>query len=129
MEPDYTRPETLDLSNMVTSIDPPKTTLSSPNLRPVGGNIVIKLDPLPTKTENGTLYLPVDARIIDYLYGTVIAVGPGLYAPKTGIRMKPDVEPGDKVVIGRYTGAEFVHNRETYKICFEKDIYCVVEKK
>ena len=123
MEPDYTKPETVDLSNMIKpgDIDPAKTSVSSVNLRPVGGNVMIKIDPLPEKTESGLLYMPVDSRAIDYLYGTVIAVGPGVYAKKTGLRMTPDVKAGDRVVIGRYTGAEFTHEGQAYKICFEKD--------
>jgi len=96
-------------------------------MRPVGNQIIVKLDPLPEKSEGG-LWLAVDSRDHEHHTGTVIAVGPGKVAPKTGIRCPMELKTGDKVLLGRYVGANFTFEGDVYRIMPEEQIYCVVEE-
>jgi chaperonin GroES len=108
------------------SIDPDKISISTSKIKPTGRQVVIKMDPLPEKSEGG-LWLAGDARNIDYEFATVMAVGPGDFALKTGIRMPLDVKVGDRVILGRYCGADFEFEGEKLKILPEEQIYCIVE--
>jgi chaperonin GroES len=97
------------------------------NMRPLGNQVVVRLDPLPEKSEGG-LWLALDSRDHEHHTGTVIAVGPGKVAPKTGIRHPMELKVGDSVLLGRYVGANFTYEGEVYRIMPEEQIYCVVEK-
>jgi chaperonin GroES len=108
-------------------IDPERINISTRKIKPTGRQVVLLVDPLPEKSEGG-LWLAPEARNIDYEFATVMAVGPGDYALKTGVRMPLDVKPGDRVIIGRYCGADFEFGGERYKILPEEQIYCVVEE-
>jgi len=108
--------------------DPDSISLTSApeKMKPLGNQVVVKLDPLPEKSEGG-LWLAADSRDHEHHTGTVVAVGPGKVAPKTGIRCPMELEPGDKVLLGRYVGANFEHEGNVYRIMPEEQIYCVVE--
>lgn len=109
--------------------DPDRISLDSPpeKMRPTRDQVVVKLDPLPEKSEGG-LFLPTDSRSHEHHMGTVIAVGPGWVAPKTGNRCPMQLKVGDKVLLGRYVGADFEYEGETYRIMPEHQIYCSVEE-
>jgi len=109
------------------SIDPDKTEISTNKLRPIGDQVVIKLEEIPTATESGVI-LVSDSRMFDYLYGEVVAVGAGRKNLKTGILIPNELKVGETVVIGRYVGADFVFESETYKIMPEHQIYAVIEE-
>ena len=59
---------------------------------------------------------------------TVIAVGPGARHPQTGERMALAVKKGDRVVFGKYSGAEVRMDEEPgeYLVMREDDILGVV---
>jgi co-chaperonin GroES (HSP10) len=40
-----------------------------------------------------------------------------------------ELKVGDRIIIGRYVGADFVFEGETYKIMPENQVYAVVEEK
>jgi len=94
-------------------------------LNPVGDKVVVKLDPIPEETEGG-IALVQDSRMFDYLYGTVVAVGKGRYSLKTGVFIPNELKPGDRVMLGRYVGADLVFEGEKYKIMPEFQIDCAV---
>lgn len=95
-------------------------------MKPIGNQVVIKLDPLPEKTESG-LYLALDSKAHEHCEGTVVAVGPGRVAPKTGIRYPMELQVGNRVLIGRFGGANFDFEGQTYRIINEEQVYCVIE--
>ena len=57
----------------------------------------------------------------------VIAVGPGRI-DNNGKRIPMEVEPGDEVAYGKYTGVEVQVNDEHYIIMPESDILAVVNE-
>jgi chaperonin GroES len=115
MAKDKRDPEDIFLEN-----DPEK-------MRPLGNQVVIKLDPLPEKLGSGLLYATGENRSEEHRTGTVIAVGPGKVATKTGIRCPMDLKSGDRVLLGRYVGADFKYGGETYRVMPEEQVYCAVE--
>ena len=83
-------------------------------LKPLGSKLVVK----PVKAEEhkvGRIIIPATVTGLTgrNIYGTVIAVGPGKRSTKTGKRSMPlDIEPGDKVVLGKYAGSRLYIDRE-----------------
>ena len=55
----------------------------------------------------------------------VVAVGPG--GVVDGNEVKMVVKPGDKVVVGKYTGTEIKLDSEDYTIVSQNDILAIVE--
>lgn len=86
--------------------------------------LVEKIDAMPLST-----IIEIDHGQDDQVwYGTVIAVGPGRMNPKTGRRTPVDVCPGDKVMIGSYTGElHFPDEVKELVAVRERDIMAVVE--
>jgi chaperonin GroES len=113
-------PDNYDIESISVESNPEK-------MKPIGNQVVIKLEPLPEKTESG-LYLPVDSKAHEHCQGTVVAMGPGKVAPKTGIRYPMELKVGDKVLIGRFGGANFDFEGQTYRIINEEQVYCVIEE-
>jgi chaperonin GroES len=72
----------------------------------------------------GKFYLPDEAKEKPYK-GIVIAVGPGKYVD--GDLQKPSIEVGEKVVFGKFSGAEAKIGFQTYLILREEDIFIVEE--
>ena len=58
----------------------------------------------------------------------VIAVGPGKLNDE-GKRSPMDVQAGDRILIGKYSGSEIKLDDEEYVILREDEILAVVEKK
>lgn len=108
--------------------DPDTISLSSApqKMKPIGNQVVVKLDPLPEKSDGG-LFLAPDSRDHEHHTGTIVAVGPGKVAPKTHIRWPMETKVGDKVLLGRYVGANFTFEAETYRIMPEEQLFCVIE--
>jgi chaperonin GroES len=57
--------------------------------------------------------------------GEIIAVGPGRVL-ENGERQAPDVNVGDKILFGKYSGTEVKHGDEEYLIMREDDILAKV---
>jgi len=112
----------------MSSIDPDQIKLASDptKMKPTGNQVVVELEPFVEKSAGG-LFLPTDSRMHEHRVGTVIAVGPGKIAYKTGVRCPMDLKVGDKVLLGRYIGADFQYNNKTYRIMPEEQIYCAIE--
>jgi chaperonin GroES len=121
----------VDTSKDWAAADPDQIKLGSnpSKIKPMGNQVVVKLDPLPEMSESGLLHLATDSRDHEHRIGTVMAVGPGWIAPKTGIRCPMELVVGDRVLIGRYVGAQFTFEGETFQIMPEEQIYCAIEEK
>ena len=109
--------------------DPDKIDLvgNPSKLRPTGNQVVVKLDKLPEKSAGG-LYLAPESRDHEHHTGVVVAVGPGKVALKTGIRCPMSLKVGDKVLLGRYVGADFKYEGDTFRVMPEEQIYCSIEE-
>ncbi len=94
------------------------------NVKPIGDRILIETAPAETKTASG-IYIPETAQEKPQR-GTVVAVGPGKYSEQTGTLIPVSVQPGDKVLYGKFAGQEFTHEGKDYLIMRESDIYVVL---
>jgi chaperonin GroES len=71
----------------------------------------------------GGLHIPDSAKEKPQ-QGDVVAVGPGRF--EKGKRVPMDVNVGDKVLYGRYTGAEVTIDGERLLILRESDVLAVI---
>lgn len=91
--------------------------------RPIGDHVVIKRDKAESKTPGG-IVLPEVAQDRPKK-GTVIAVGPGTI--DTGLRISPQVKPGDRVVFAAFGGGAVELNGEKYVVIREVEILSILE--
>jgi chaperonin GroES len=82
-------------------------------INPRGNRIVFRPDPTLEKRV-GNLIIPESVTSLTEkdIRGTIIAVGPGVRNPKTGITIPPDVEPGDRVIVHKYAGSRMFVDRQ-----------------
>lgn len=93
-------------------------------LRPLHDRIVIqRLD--EGETKRGSIIIPDTAKEKPQ-QGSVIAVGNGKLL-ETGERMAPEVKAGDRILFGKYSGAEVKLDGEEYLILKEDEILGVIE--
>ena len=93
-------------------------------LRPLDDRVVLKVLDAEEKTSGG-IVLPDSAREKPQR-GKVTAVGEGRLLDN-GKRQKPDVDKGDIVLFGKYTGSDVVIDGEEFKIMRETEILAKVE--
>jgi chaperonin GroES len=72
-------------------------------IHPLGSRVLIQPDE-EAETMRGPLYIPDSAKEKP-TRGKVLAVGPGRFWK--GERVKPDVEVGDTVIYGQYSGVPY----------------------
>ena len=94
------------------------------NLRPLRDRVVVK------RTEEkeqmiGGLYIPDTAKEKPQ-QGEIVAIGDGRIL-EDGTRVPLDVNIGDQVLCGKYSGTEVKLNDKEYLILRESDIFGVVE--
>jgi chaperonin GroES len=94
------------------------------NLRPLHDRVVVK------RTEEkeqmiGGLYIPDTAKEKPQ-QGEVVAIGDGRIL-EDGTRVPLDLNVGDQVLFGKYSGTEVKLNDEEYLIMRESDVLGVVE--
>ena len=94
-------------------------------LRPLGDKIVVAPSDAEEKSAGG-IYLPDTAKEKP-IQGEVVAVGPGKYIESKGDRVPPPLKTGDKVIFGKYAGAEVRVAGEELKILEMKDVLAKVE--
>lgn len=94
------------------------------NLKPLGDRVILRQDEAEVTTASG-LYLAKDAKEKPQT-GTVLAVGEGKL-DKEGNHLPMPVKVGDKVIYGKYGGAEITLDGEEVLILRADDIYAVVE--
>jgi chaperonin GroES len=94
-------------------------------IRPLGNNVVVQ--PLEEEEEmRGGLYIPDTAKEKPQ-QGTVVAVGPGKLNDD-GERLPMELEEGDRVIYGKYSGNEVEIAGEEYLLVAEDSVYGVVEE-
>ncbi|MFH0981316.1 MAG: co-chaperone GroES [Planctomycetota bacterium] len=100
-------------------------TAKKAKMRPLDDRVVIQPGD-PEEVTAGGIVLPDSAKEKPQR-GTVIAVGPGKLLDN-GERGTLDVQVGDEVYYGKYTGTEVEINGEDYVIVRESDILAVVSR-
>lgn len=88
-------------------------------LKPLGDRILVKPLPQEEKTAGG-VYLPDTAKEKP-MRGEVMAVGPGKILD-SGERQALDVEVGQTVLYGKYSGTEIKLDGEDYVILQEREV-------
>ncbi len=94
------------------------------NLKPLSDRVIVKPAPAEEKTKGG-LYIP-DTGKEKPQYGEVVAVGPGKVAD-SGQVLEMQVEVGQKVLYGKYSGTEVAVEGEDYLIMRESDIFAILD--
>jgi chaperonin GroES len=94
------------------------------NIRPLHDRIIVKrLDELESKSAGG-LIIPDSAKEKPQK-GEVIAVGKG--KREEGKLIPPDVQAGDLILFGKYSGSEIKEDGVEYLIMREDEILGVIE--
>lgn len=88
-------------------------------LRPLGNNVLVKLDTQRTHYGSGAIETP-DYYREQQVLATVVAVGRGVMQ-SGGLLHRVMLEPGDRVLLGKYNGVELPppdHDAEgSYWVC------------
>ncbi|MCB0546237.1 MAG: co-chaperone GroES [Phaeodactylibacter sp.] len=92
--------------------------MSKITFKPINDRVVVKPLPAEEKTKGGII-IPDTAKEKPQ-QGEVIAVGPG----KEGVKLNVNV--GDRVLYGKYSGQELSYNGDEYLIMREDDILVIV---
>ena len=96
------------------------------NFRPLHDRVVVKRVKEEEKTRGGII-IPETAQEKPQ-EGEVIAVGPGA-RDEDGERIEMDVEVGDRILFGKWSGTEVKIDGEDLLIMKESDIMGVIESK
>ena len=92
-------------------------------IQPLADRVVVK--PLEEEEQmRGGLYIPDTAKEKPQ-QGEIIAVGPGKFS-ESGERIEPDVEVGQKVLYGKYSGTEVTVGGEEFLILRESDVLAII---
>ncbi|HUQ94084.1 MAG TPA: co-chaperone GroES [Bryobacteraceae bacterium] len=95
------------------------------NIRPLYDRVVIKRVENETSMQ-GALYIPDSAKEKPQ-EGTVVAVGKGKRL-EDGKVIALDVQVGDSILFGKYSGNDIKLDGEEYMIMREDEILCVIDK-
>ena len=93
------------------------------NLKPLADRVVLKQSKAEEKTKAGII-LTSAAQEKPEVY-EVLVVGPGGIVDGNEVRM--EVKPGDKVIMGKYTGTTVKLDGEEYTIVRQSDILAIVD--
>lgn len=92
-------------------------------IRPLHDRVIIKRIEEEAKTKGGII-IPDTAKEKPQ-EGRVVAVGPGKH--EDGKLIPVEVKAGDKILFGKYSGAEIKLNGEEHLILREDDILGIIE--
>lgn len=92
-------------------------------IKPIEDRVVVKPDAAEERSKGG-IVLP-DVAKEKPVFGTVEAVGPGRTL-ENGVVAKPQVKVGDRVLYGKYAGADVKIDDREVKILKEADLYAIV---
>jgi chaperonin GroES len=95
------------------------------SLKPLGDRVVLEVLNDTEQTAGG-IYIPDTAREKPQR-GIVLAVGPGRVNENTGKREEIQVQVGEKVLFGKYSGTDVKLGDREVKILSEKDILGILE--
>ena len=92
-------------------------------IRPLADRVVVKaLD--ESEQMRGGLYIPDTAKEKPQ-QGEIVAVGPGKLSEQ-GERLEPEVEVGDTVLYGKYSGTDVTVDGEEFLILREADVLAII---
>jgi chaperonin GroES len=91
-------------------------------IRAVQDRLIVRR--VEAETKVGRVYL-ADETVEKPYEGLVIAVGPGRYVGTEFV--KPTIQVGERVVFGKFSGAEVVVGLETLLVLREEDVFFVKE--
>jgi chaperonin GroES len=99
------------------------STKSTIKIQPLADRVIVR--PLEDDTERtpGGLHIPDTAKEKPQ-QGEIIAVGPGRF--EKGERVPMELEQGQKVLYGKYSGAEVTLNGEEVLIIKESEVLAVI---
>ena len=92
-------------------------------LRPLNDRVIVRRTPEETKSAGG-IVIP-DTAAEKPSRGEILAVGPGK-ANDQGVVRAPDVNVGDQILFGKYSGTEVKLDGETLLVMREDDIMAVL---
>jgi chaperonin GroES len=95
------------------------------SLKPLDDRIVVKRVDSETKSEGG-IFLPDSAKEKPQ-EGKVIAVGAGKILD-SGERSTMTLKVGDKILFGKYSGADVTVNKEEYIVMRESEVLAKITK-
>ncbi len=95
------------------------------NIRPLHDRVVVKRIEFDGEQVRGGIIIPDTAKEKPQ-EAEVVAVGPGK-VQDDGSRSPMDVNIGDKILIGKYSGSEIKINDEDLVILREDEILAVIE--
>jgi chaperonin GroES len=99
-------------------------TSAATKIQPLADRVVVKaLD--EAEQMRGGLYIPDTAKEKPQ-QGEIMAVGPGKLSDD-GTRLAPEVEVGNKVLYGKYSGTEVTVDGEEFLILRESDVLAVIK--
>jgi len=93
------------------------------NIRPLHDRVLVKRIELQEQVRGGII-IPDTAKEKPQ-EAEVVAVGPGKLADD-GKRTPLEVQPGDRVLMGKYSGSEIKIDDTDYVICREDEILAVI---
>ena len=99
-------------------------TQAATKIQPLADRVVVKALE-ESEQMRGGLYIPDTAKEKP-MQGEVVAVGPGKLSEE-GKRIEPDVEVGNRVLYGKYSGTEVTVDGEEYLILRESDILAIIK--
>lgn len=94
-----------------------------PKFRAVQDRVVVRR--VEAENKVGSFFIPDETKEKP-AEGIVLAVGPGRYVD--GVLQRPTVSVGERVVFGKYSGAEVKLGLETVLVLREEDIFIVKEE-
>ena len=92
-------------------------------LKPLADRVVLKQDAAEERTSSG-IYLTSSAQEKPEIY-QVVEVGPGGLVEGNEVTMI--VTPGQKVLVGKYSGSKVKLDEQEYTIVRQSDILAVIE--
>jgi len=95
-------------------------------LKPLGDRVLVKRSEEADQKSAGGIIIPDTAKEKPQR-GEVVAVGPGALK-EDGTRTPLDVNVGDKVLFGKYSGTDVNIGNDEYLIMHESDILGVLGK-
>lgn len=95
-------------------------------ITPLNDRVLVRVAPPDEKTPGG-LFIPGNAKDNRLsTRATVLAVGLGKIAPKTGVRILPSVKPGDEVWLSPYSMNRLGGESSETCIVRDEDILAVI---
>lgn len=99
-------------------------TSAATKIQPLADRVVVKAIE-ESEQMRGGLYIPDTAKEKPQ-QGEVVAVGPGKLSDD-GTRLEPEVEVGNRILYGKYSGTEVNVDAEEFLILRESDILAVIK--